>query len=62
MGLGFSKGIYKVHDNTSMCFYHFTKGNNFRDFLFAIVKWDLFLRERICHKRNDLFSVRVDTL
>ena len=44
----------------------FTKGNNFCDFPFAsledeaVLKWDLFLKERICSKGRKNFPLRVD--
>ena len=52
-----------------MCFCRFIiqRGTIFNDFLFtpwddvAVVNCVLFLRERICHKRSEFFSLRVDT-
>ena len=44
----------------------FTKGDNFRDFLFAYLeddvfpKWRLLLKERICSKGGKVFPLRAD--
>ena len=53
--------LIKVSGNTSMFSLHFTKRNNFCDFLFAsfadiaIPKWGLLLEERICSERSKSF-------
>ena len=50
--------ILRCMGTIQMCFHHFTKGNNFSDFLFAC------LRTYPFHKvpqRRKLFSLRVDS-
>ena len=49
-------------------FHHFTKGNNFQDFLFAsmddkaLQKWGQLLKKRICSLRSKFFHLRLITI
>ena len=61
-------GCYSYEENmvdgyTCMLFFHFSKGNNFCDWYaslddIALPNWSQLLKERICSKGSEFFSLR----